>query len=64
MIESATRLTVFALYQLTVVFGIFLLPVALAANRLGVRLPVGNLVDRMESAYDRTVAESSGAVPR
>ena len=56
MIESATRLTVFALYQLTVVFGILLLPVALAANRLGVQLPIGDLIDRMEFTYDKTVS--------
>ncbi len=54
MIESATRLTVFALYQLTVVFGILLLPVALAARRLGVNLPIGDLIDQLDSAYDQT----------
>jgi len=55
MIESVTRLTVFALYQLTVVVGILLLPVALVARRLGINLPVGDLIDRLDSAYDRTV---------
>ena len=54
MIESATRLTVFAMYQLTVLFGILLLPVAIVARRLGVQLPVGELIDRMDSAYDQT----------
>jgi len=56
MIESVTRLTVFALYQLTVVFGILLLPVALAARRLGIPLPIGDLIQRMDSAYDQTAA--------
>ncbi len=54
MIESVSRLTVFALYQLTVLFGILLLPVALAARRVGIQLPVADLLDRMETAYDRT----------
>jgi len=56
MIESVTRLTVFALYQLTVLFGILLLPVALAARRLGITLPVDDLIERLDSAYDRTAA--------
>jgi len=54
MIESVTRLTVFALYQFTVLLGILLLPVALAARRLGIQLPVGELIERLDSAYDRT----------
>lgn len=56
MIESVTRLTVFALYQFTVMLGILLLPVALAARRLGVNLPIGELIERLDSAYDRTAA--------
>jgi len=56
MIESATRLTVFALYQLTVLFGILLLPVALVTRRLGINLPIGELIERLDSAYDRTAA--------
>lgn len=56
MIESVTRLTVFALYQLTVMFGILLLPVALVARRLGIQLPIGDLIERLDSAYDRTAA--------
>jgi len=54
MIESATRLTVFALYQFTVVVGILLLPVALATRRLGINLPIGDLIEQLDSAYDRT----------
>ena len=56
MIESASRFTVFALYQLTVLLGILMLPVALVARRLGVNLPMGELIDRLDSAYDRTAA--------
>jgi hypothetical protein len=54
MIEMASRLTVFALYQITVLFGILLVPVALAARRLGIQLPIGNLIERLDTAYDRT----------
>ncbi|ATW87713.1 hypothetical protein halTADL_0917 [Halohasta litchfieldiae] len=54
MIESVTRFTVFALYQLTVMFGILLLPVAFAARRLGIQLPIGDLIERLDSAYAQT----------
>ncbi len=54
MIETVSRFTVFALYQLTVVFGILLLPVALAARRLGINLPIGELIDQLDAAYDQT----------
>jgi len=54
MKHLAARLTVFVLYQLTVLFGILLLPVALLGRRLGLRLPVATLLDRMDAAYDRT----------
>jgi len=56
MIESASRFTVFALYQLTVLFGILMLPVALVTRRLGINLPMGELIDRLDSAYDQTAA--------
>jgi hypothetical protein len=54
MIEMASRLTVFALYQITVLFGILLVPVALAARRLGIQLPIGDLIERLDAAYDQT----------
>jgi hypothetical protein len=46
----------FALYQLSIVIGIALLPVALVAKRAGIPFPVGRLVDRIEAAY-RQAAE-------
>lgn len=55
MIETASRITVFALYQLTVMFGILLVPVALVARRLGIQLPIGDLIERLDSAYDQNV---------
>ena len=52
MIETVSRFTTFALYQLTVLLGIVLLPVALATRRLGVQPPVASLLDRLEAAYE------------
>jgi len=49
MLETVSRVTAFALYQLTVLLGIVLLPVALAARRVGLQLPVANLIKRMEA---------------
>ena len=51
MLKTASRATAFMLYQLSVLLGIVLLPVALAARRVGVHLPVGKLLDRLESVY-------------
>jgi hypothetical protein len=51
MIERLTSLAAFAAYQSTVVLGIALLPLALAARRLGVTVPVHRLIERMKSAY-------------
>lgn len=45
--------TLFALYQLSVLLGIVLLPVALVARRAGVMLPIHRVIDRLGSAYDR-----------
>jgi len=42
---------VLTLYQLSIVLGIALLPIALVANRAGVPFPVGRLVERLGSAY-------------
>ncbi|MCU4799502.1 hypothetical protein OB920_03830 [Halobacteria archaeon HArc-gm2] len=46
------QLGVFALYQLSVLLGIFLLPVALAAQKLGVPLPLHRVLNRLDEAYD------------
>ncbi len=48
MLETASRFTTFALYQLTVLLGIVLLPVALAARRVGVTLPVATVIEQMD----------------
>lgn len=51
--ERAYRVTLFALYQLTLLVGILLMPLALMTSRLGVRLPVDRAVLRLKRAYER-----------
>ena len=53
MAPSPYRASVFALYQLSLVAGIALLPLALAAEQVGVHVPIGRVVDRLGDAYDR-----------
>jgi hypothetical protein len=53
MAPSPYRAAVFALYQFSIVLGIALLPVALAAKRAGIRLPIGRLIDRLGSTHRR-----------
>jgi hypothetical protein len=53
MRERLHRTTLFALYQLTLVVGIALLPVALITQQLGVQLPLDRLVLRVKNAYER-----------
>jgi hypothetical protein len=50
------RASVFALYQLTVLVGIAMLPVALAAEQVGLRIPLGRVIDWLGEAYDRADA--------
>lgn len=52
VLQAVSRFTTFALYQLTVLLGIVMLPVALAARRVGLRLPIRNLIEGMESAHE------------
>jgi len=46
--------TVFALYQLTLLAGIVLLPVAMVTERFGFRLPVDRAVNGLNEAYDQS----------
>lgn len=48
------RTTLFALYQLTLLAGIALMPLALVARQVGLPLPVHRLVTRLGDAYDST----------
>ncbi|GAB7012350.1 hypothetical protein [Halolamina salina] len=54
MSRTIRRVALFALYQLTVLLGIALLPVALFTRRLGVPLPLGRAVDGTKAAYEAT----------
>ncbi len=53
MTAKMYRASLFALYQSCVVLGILLLPIALAANRVGITLPIGQLIKRLDSAYEQ-----------
>ena len=57
MFHAMHRTATFALYQLTLALGILLMPVALLARRVGVRLPVDRIVDAAGAAYERTDAD-------
>lgn len=43
---------VFALYQLSVLLGIVLLPIALVAQRMGIRIPLHRVLHRLDEAYE------------
>jgi len=49
----------FALYQLSLLVGIAMLPVALVTRKLGVGLPIHQLVDRLGTAYDRASTDTA-----
>jgi hypothetical protein len=53
MFETTYRLGLFTLYQFALVFGIVLMPVALLARRVGLTLPVGEVVDAVGDAYEQ-----------
>jgi len=48
--------TLFALYQLTLLTGIMLLPVAMVTERFGVRLPMDRAVEGLNRAYEQSRA--------
>ncbi len=52
MITRLYHLTLFALYQTTVLAGLCLLPLAIAMKRVGVSLPVHRLIARVDRAYE------------
>jgi hypothetical protein len=55
MASIAYRAAVFALYQFSLVAAIALLPIALVLGRAGVELPLHHPVERLGTAYERTV---------
>lgn len=56
MIHAMHRGVTFVLYQLTLMLGILMMPVALFTRRLGVTLPVNRIVDAAGTAYERASA--------
>jgi hypothetical protein len=53
MAPRAYTAALFVLYQLSLLAGIALLPVALLTRRFGVTPPVHRAVDRLGEAYER-----------
>ncbi|MFC6732796.1 MULTISPECIES: hypothetical protein [unclassified Haladaptatus] len=51
------RASLLALYNLSIFTGILLLPLALAARRVGIPLPIHRVIDRLGAAYDSTSDE-------
>ena len=51
--ERLHRLTLLALYQMTLLAGILLLPVALLTQQMGVRLPIDRAVTSVKQSYER-----------
>jgi hypothetical protein len=54
MSRTIRRGVLFALYQLTLFAGIALLPVAVIARRVGLKLPVRRAVEGTKRAYEST----------
>ncbi|WP_458204798.1 hypothetical protein [Haladaptatus sp. NG-SE-30] len=59
MFAPLRRATLFALYQMSVLTGILLLPVALVARRVGVPIPMHRIVQSLEQAYDEATEPSA-----
>lgn len=51
--ERLHRVTLLVLYQLTLLAGIALLPVALVTQRLGLRLPIDRAVMSVKQSYEQ-----------
>lgn len=54
MLDRLARPILFGAYQLSLLIGIVLLPLALLMGRLGLTLPVHRLIETLSRAYDRT----------
>ena len=52
MKSRAHRATLFAAYQLCILLGIVAMPLAMAANALGVSLPLHRLLANVGAAYE------------
>ncbi len=52
MASRPYRALVAAAYQLSLAVGILAMPLALAAGKLGLRVPIGRVVRRLRDAYE------------
>ncbi|MFB6207543.1 MAG: hypothetical protein ABEJ05_13565 [Haloglomus sp.] len=52
MIDTVHRATLLVLYQFSILLGILLLPVALVARRVGLRMPMDRIIERLDAAYE------------
>ncbi|NKE36213.1 hypothetical protein GWG54_10365 [Natronococcus sp. JC468] len=52
MKTRAYHATLFALYQLSIVVGIFVMPLAMATRQAGYTLPIHRLIETVGEAYD------------
>ncbi|WP_435184419.1 hypothetical protein [Halobellus sp. EA9] len=60
MIEDLHRGVALVLYQTTLLLGILAMPIALAARRLGLTLPVRPLIESAERTYERADGGAEG----
>jgi len=54
MVPNPRRLIVLTLYQLSLVIGIVMFPLAVLTRKAGVPLPFHRVVSRLGEAYERT----------
>ena len=52
--QRAYRTSLLALYQIALLVGIALMPLALVTQRFGIRLPLDRPILRLKDAYERT----------
>ena len=52
MIDTVRRATLLVLYQFSILLGILVFPLALAARHAGVPLPMHRVIERLGSAYE------------
>lgn len=55
--QRVYRATVFALYQVALVMGIVLMPLALVTQRVGLRPPMDRVILGLKAAYERAEPE-------
>lgn len=54
MESRLVRTTLFALYQLSLLVGIVMMPIALVTRQVGFTPPIHRVIDRLGEAYERT----------